>query len=170
MEDRFQVGVISSTHGIKGEVKVFPTTDDSKRFLKLKTVFMKTKQGELELEVQHVKFFKKMVIIKFKEFNDINEVECYKGNGLYVDRKNAVTLKKGEYFIADLIGLQVFDELDILLGTIEDVIQTGANDVYVVKMKDEKELLLPAIKECILNIDIENKKVDVHVMEGLLPQ
>ena len=168
MDDRFQVGIISSTHGIKGEVKVFPTTDDSKRFRKLKKVTMVTKKGEMELEIQQVKFFKNMVILKFKEFNNINEVEQYKGSSLLIERQEAVKLKKDEFFIADLIGLAVWEDSGTELGCLTDVIQTGANDVYVVEMKDGGEVLLPAIKECILHVNTEERKMTVHIMAGLL--
>lgn len=167
MEDRFQVGVITSTHGIKGEVKVYPTTDDVKRFKKNMEVILDTGKEELILSVENVKFFKQFVILKFKGIDDINEVEKYKKRSLYVTRANAVKLKKDEYFIADLIGMDVWEEDGTKLGSLKDVIETGANDVYVISLEDGKELLLPAIKECILEIDIENKQMKVHVMEGL---
>lgn len=168
MEDFLQIGVISSTHGIKGEVKVFPTTDDMVRFKKLKEVFLDTGKERLELHPESVKFFKQFVILKFKEFNSINEVEQYRNKSLLVDRAHAVKLKKDEYFIADLIGLKVVTDEDKNLGTLKDVLQTGANDVYIVEMEDGKEVLLPAIKECILKVDIDAGEVLVHMMPGLL--
>lgn len=127
MEEFLQVGVITATHGIHGEVKVFPTTDDPKRFKKLKKVLLDTGREKLELEVEGVKFFKNMVILKFKEYNDINQIEKYRKCPLLVTREHAVKLKKNEYFIADLIGLKVYTEDDAFLGTLDDVIQTGAN-------------------------------------------
>jgi len=168
MEELFKVGVITSTHGIRGEVKVFPTTDDVKRFKKCKELLLDTGKGTLPVEVEGVKFFKQFVIIKLKGFDSINDIEAYKGKELYVTRANAVKLKKDEYFIADLIGVEVFDEKGEKLGALEDVMQTGANDVYVIRLSDGKELLLPAIKECILSVDVEEKRMQVHVLDGLL--
>ena len=168
MEEYLQVGVISNTHGIRGEVKVFPTTDDPARFKKLKNVFLDTGKEYLELEIEQVKFFKQFVILKFKGYDTINDVERYKQKSLIVDREHAVKLKKNEYFIADLLGLSVYTENDDPLGTLTDVLQTGANDVYVVKMEEQKEVLIPAIRECILEVDMETRRMKVHLLEGLL--
>lgn len=168
MEEYLQVGVISNTHGIRGEVKVFPTTDDSARFKKLKNVFLDTGKEYLELEIEQVKFFKQFVILKFKGYDTINDVERYKQKSLMVDREHAVKLKKNEYFIADLLGLSVYTENEQPLGTLTDVLQTGANDVYVVKMEEQKEVLIPAIRECILEVDMETRRMKVHLLEGLL--
>lgn len=168
MDDYLQVGVIANTHGIRGEVKVFPRTDDPARFKKLKQVFLDTGNGYLEMKIEGVKFFKQFVILKFKGFDNINEIEKYKKRPLLVDREHAVRLKKDEYFIADLIGLTVYTEDGKLLGTLTDVLQTGANDVYVVEMEDKKEVLIPAIGECILEVDLEGRKMQVHLLKGLL--
>lgn len=169
MEDLLRVGVIANTHGLKGEVKVFPTTDDPQRFKMLKDVILDTGKEKLNLTVQSVRFFKNMVIVKFKEYNNINEIEKYKGRDLLVTRENAVPLEEGEYFIADLLNLEVFDDTGVKLGILYDVMQTGANDVYVVKNEETgKEILLPAIDECILDIHLEERKMTVHLMEGLV--
>ena len=168
MEERLQVGVISSTHGVRGEVKVFPTTDDVTRFKKLKEVILVTEKTEKILKITSVKFFKQFAILKFEGIDTLNDVEVYKGASLFVTRKNAVKLQKDEYFIADLIDLNVVDDNGNELGTLIDVMQTGANDVYIVKNAEGKELLFPAIKECILDIDFKNGKMIVHVMDGLL--
>lgn len=168
MEDLLQVGIITSTHGVRGEVKVYPTTDDPRRFRRLKEVVLDTGKEKLNLEIEGVKFFKQYVIVKFKGLDNINNIEKYRQKSLYVTRKNAVRLQKDEYFIADLIGLKVQDEDGKVLGTVKDVIETGANDVYEVEMADGKSLLLPAIKQCILNVDVENGTMQVHVLEGLL--
>ena len=168
MENKLQVGVISSTHGVRGEVKVFPTTDDVKRFKRLKEVILDTGKEELLLEIESVKFFKQFAILKFKGFDNINDIEKYKGKSLLVTRKNAVPLRKDEYFIADLQGLIVEDENGKQIGVLKDVMETGANDVYIVDMGDGKEVLLPAIKECILSVDVEGGKICVHMMDGLL--
>lgn len=168
MEDLLQVGIITSTHGVRGEVKVYPTTDDPRRFRRLKEVFLDTGREKLNLEIEGVKFFKQFVILKFKGLDNINDIEKYRQKSLYVTRKNAVRLQRDEYFIADLIGLKVQDEDGTELGTVKDVIETGANDVYEVEMADGRSLLLPAIKQCILNVDVENGMMQVHVLEGLL--
>lgn len=168
MENKLQVGVISSTHGVRGEVKVFPTTDDVKRFKRLKEVILETGKEELTLEIEGVKFFKQFAILKFKGIDNINDIEKYKGKSLFVTRKNAVPLRRDEYFIADLQGLSVEDEDANQIGTLRDVMETGANDVYIVDMLDGREVLLPAIKECILDVDVEGGKIRVHMMDGLL--
>lgn len=168
MEQLLQVGVISTTHGIKGEVKVFPTTDDAKRFKKLKQVYLDTGREKLVLEIEGVKFFKQFVILKFKGIDDINSIEKYKGRSLFVDREHAVKLKKDEYFIADMIGMHVAADDGQDFGILKDVIETGANDVYVIETKNHGEVLVPAIKQCILNVDIENGEMTIHLLEGLI--
>lgn len=168
MEDMLRVGVISSTHGVRGEVKVFPTTDDVNRFKKLKTVILDIAPEPVTLHIENVKFFKKMAILKFREFNNINEIEKYKGKDLLIRRDQAVELGPDENFIADLIGLRIVTDEGEDFGVLKDVLQTGANDVYVIQGKDEKEYLFPAIKQCILKVDLESQTVTVHIMDGLL--
>ena len=170
MEDLLQVGAITSTHGVHGEVKVFPTTDDVKRFSKLKEVELETTSGTTTLHIKGVKYFKQLAILKFEEFDSLNAVETIKGKKLYVTRKNAVKLQKDEYFIADLIGMKVVDNVLQLEGTLTDVIQTGANDVYDIALSDGRQFLLPAISDCILNVDMENRLISIHVLEGLLDE
>lgn len=167
MEDLLQVGVITSTHGVRGEVKVFPTTDDATRFKKLKNVILDTGKEKIDLEIAGVKFFKNMVILKFKGIDDINDVEKYRKKSLFVTRENAVKLKKNEYFIADLIGLKVQTDEGEALGEVTDVLQTGANDVYEIHTEDGEEILLPAIKECVKEVDIEGGSMLVHLLPGL---
>lgn len=168
MDDRLRVGVITSTHGVRGEVKVFPTTDDAQRFKKLKTVILDTGHEAMTLHVESVKFFKNMVILKFREFNNINEIEKYKGRDLLIERKQAVSLGPDENFITDLIGLRVVTDQGEEFGVMKDVIQTGANDVYVIESREGKEYLFPAIKQCILKVDLEEQTMTVHIMDGLL--
>lgn len=168
MNDMLRVGVISNSHGIHGEVKVFPTTDDVNRFKKLKNIILDTGKENLTLEIESVKFFKQMVILKFKEFNNINEIEKYKGKDLLVTRDNAVKLEKDEYFIYDIIGANVVTEEEQLIGELKEVLQTGANDVYVVLTTEGKELLIPVIRDCVLDVDTTNKKVIVRLIPGLL--
>ncbi len=168
MEETLRVGVIASTHGIRGEIKVFPTTDDAKRFEKLKEVLLDTGKELKTMEIQQVRFFKNMVIVKFKGYDTINDIEIYKGKDLLVTREHAVELGPDENFIVDLIGLSVETDEGELLGELTDVLITGANDVYEVTRTDGKKVLLPAIKDCVLDVDLEAGKVLVHVLEGLL--
>ena len=146
MEERLRVGVITSPHGVHGEVNVFPTTDDAERFKQLKKCYIDKKGVLKEVEIDSVKFFKNMVILHFKD---------------------AVPLAEGEFFICDLVGLKVIDENDRELGILEDVIQTAANDVYQVKKPDGKELLIPSIKDCVLEKKPESGYVRVHLLPGL---
>ena len=169
MDDLFRVGVIANTHGVRGEVKVFPTTDAPERFKKLKKVILDAKREKITLEIQSTRFFKNLVILKFKGIDNINDIEKYKGLDLYIERDNATPLNEGEYYIADLIDMDVIDEDGNELGVLYDVMQTGANDVFVVKLKDTgKELLLPNIPSCVLNVDLEARKITVHILDGLM--
>lgn len=168
MSDELQVGVITQTHGIRGEVKVFPTTDDAARFKKLKEVILDTGRERQILKIENVKFFKQFVILKFQGYDSINDIEKYKRSRLLVPREQAVKLKKDEYFVADMIGLKVMTDEDEEFGELRDVLATGANDVYVVVRTDGTEVLLPAIKECILAVDMEQRMMRVHIMDGLL--
>jgi 16S rRNA processing protein RimM len=167
MEELLQVGVITSTHGVRGEVKVFPTTDDAARFKNLKQVILDDGKQQREMEIASVKFFKNMVIVKFKGIDNINDVEKYRRARLLVTRENAVPLAENEYFIADLIGLSAKSEDGEELGTITDVLQTGANDVYVVTTPQKEEILVPAIRDCIKRVDLENKEMLIHLLPGL---
>lgn len=167
MEQLLQVGVISSTHGVRGEVKVFPTTDDPQRFKSLKNVILDTGKEQIPLEIQGVKFFKQFVILKFKGIDNINDIERYKRRSLFVTREDAVELEEDEYYIADLIGMDVItDEGEE--GKLVDVIETGANEVYVVEFDKYGEVLIPAIHDCILDVDIEAMIMKVHLLEGLV--
>ncbi|MCI9068120.1 MAG: 16S rRNA processing protein RimM [Lachnospiraceae bacterium] len=168
MVSEFRVGVISSTHGIRGEVKVFPTTDDPGRFRDLKQVTLVAKRERRTLEMEKVRFFKQFVIVKFKGIDNINDIEPYRGAELWIDREQAVPLEEGEYFIADLVGLAVMTDEGERLGSLKEVIRTGANDVYEVLMENGKTVLLPVIPECVLDVDLEKGEVLVHVMDGLL--
>lgn len=170
MEELYQVGAITQTHGIKGEVKVFPMTDDVNRFKNMKELILDTGKEKLMLEVTSARFQKDRVICKFKGYDNINDVERYKGCGLFVTRENRIKCERDEYFIADLIGMEVFDEDGGALGTIEDVLVTGANDVYVIKSEKYKEILLPAIKQCVLEVDMESRRMKVHLLPGLVEE
>lgn len=167
MEDLFRVGVIANTHGIRGEVKVFPTTDDPKRYEWLKEVLLDTGKEKLPLEISRVRFFKNLVIVKFKGIDNINDIEKYKGSDLFVTRENAVPLEEDEYYIADIIGAAVYTEDGEEFGILKDVLETGANLVYVIG-HEGKDVLVPAIPDCLKDVDVEGKKIVVHILPGLM--
>ena len=168
MEDLFQIGVITRPHGVHGEVKVFPMTDDVKRFKKLKKTLVENGAAHEELMCISAKFFKQFVILKFEDHDTVESVEKYRGKGLFVTRADAVKPGKDEYFIADLIGIEAEDDEGMIKGRITNVIQTGANDVYEILCEDGKELLVPAIRECILSVDIKAGKMIIHLLDGLM--
>ena len=168
MEDLLKVGVITTTHGVRGEVKVYPTTDDAERFLDLDYVLLDTGRELRRLDIQNVKFFKNLVILKFDSIDNINDIEKYKGHDLWIPREEGQSLEDNEYYIADLLGMRVLLEDGSEFGTLKDVMETGANDVYVVQDAQGKELLLPAIHQCILDVDIEKNIMTVHLMKGLV--
>lgn len=167
LENLLQVGVITSPHGVRGEANVFPTTDDPARFRKLKSVYLDDGKEVRTAEIKSVKFFKNMVIVKLEGIDDRNAAEKLRQAKLLVNRENAVPLEENEYFIADLIGLSVCSDEGEELGTISDVLQTGANDVYVISRDGEKDLLVPAIRECVKSVDIACKQMTVHLLPGL---
>ena len=168
MEDLLKVGVITTTHGVRGEIKVFPTTDDAERFLELEYVLLDTGRELRRLDIKNVRFFKNLVILKFDGIDNINDIEKYKGKDLWIPREEAQELGEDEYYIADLQGLEVVLEDGTEFGTLRDVMETGANDVYIIDSNEHGEVLLPAIKECILDVDLEKNTMTVHLMKGLL--
>ncbi len=170
MEQFLKTGIISSTHALKGEVKVYPTTDNIRRFDSLCHIFVE-QQGEKTLyDIEKVRYFKKMVILKFKGIDRVEEASPLVGAALYVPRTEAVPLGENEYYIADLIGMEVLSAEGELYGIVGDVIQTGANDVYQIESKKYGEFLIPAIKQCIIEIDPEKNRMTVDLLPGLLPE
>ncbi|MCR4801894.1 MAG: ribosome maturation factor RimM [Lachnospiraceae bacterium] len=168
MEEMLRVGVFANTHGVRGEIKVFPTTDDVTRFKKLKKIYLDKGTEKMELEIASVKYFKNMVILKFKGIDNINDIEKYKGKDLLIERKQAVKLEEDEYFICDIIGASVVTEEGENIGTLTEVLKTGANDVYVVEKKDGGEVLIPVIDDCVLDLDFDEKIVTVRLMAGMM--
>lgn len=180
MEEYFRVGVLTSEHGIKGEIKVFPTTDDPKKFKKLKRAFIDLssgkgslkKEGLFETEIEGVKFFKNLVIVKFKNIDKIEEIAKYKGLDLLIAREDAGPLKQGEYYIPDVIGCSVITEEGEEYGVVSDVLDTGANKVLVVKAEGKyeelKEFCLPYIPQCVREINVEKRYVKFFLMPGLI--
>lgn len=170
-DDIFRVGVITGTHGIKGDVRVFPTTEDPKRFLKLKDVLLgddESQKALVKLTVKGVRFFKNIVILSFNEYNNINDVAGFKGMGLYVTREDAIPLEEGEYYVKDMIGLKVVTEEGETLGVLKDVMETGANDVYVIAMEGRKDLLVPMIPQCSRGVNLKEGTITLHLLPGLL--
>lgn len=168
MQKYFEVGQIVNTFGIKGFVKVKPFTDDIERFEELKKVYICRKKELEEVEIEEVKYHKDMVLLKIKGIENLNEAEKVKGLYLKIDRKDAKKLPKDTYFIADLIGLEVYSDEEKLLGKVDDIYSTGANDIYVVKDELGKQLLLPGISDVIKEIDLEKEKIIVHLLKGLI--
>lgn len=168
MEQFFQVGVISSTHGVHGEVKVYPTTDDPKRFLKLKEVLLDTPKGYMPLKVEKVRFFKQMVIVKFGGYDTIESIQMYRQKGLFVPREQAVPLAEDEYYVADLLGMDVYLEDGELFGKVKDVMQSAANDVYIIRSLAHGEVLLPAIADCVKEVSVEDNRMVIHLLDGLV--
>lgn len=167
MQKYFEVGQIVNTFGVKGQLKVKPFTDDVERFEELKTVYICKKNEMKKVEIEDVKYHKDMVLLKIKGIDDMTQAEQYKGLFLKIDRKDAKKLPKDTYFIADLLGLKVYTDQGELLGRVDDIFPTGANDVYVVKDEMGKQILLPSIPEVLKEIDLEKEKIIVHLIEGL---
>ena len=167
MEDFLKVGVITTTHGLRGEVKVYPTTDPE-RFEELAYVLLDTGKERLKLSIENVRYFRNLVILKFHEINHIDDIGQYKGRELWIPREEGQELGEDEYYIADLIGMLVELEDHTPFGVLKDVLETGANDVYVITAADGKEVLVPAIGECILDVNPEEKRMTIHLMKGLI--
>ena len=168
MEDRLRVGVITSPHGIHGEVKIFPTTDDPERFKKLKKVIIDTHKEQKEMEIGGIKFFKNMVIATLSGIEDRTQAEKYRSADILIEREDALPLGEDEYYICDILGFTVTNDDGTVLGTLEDVLTSCANDVYVVKRDNGKELLIPSTKECVLSIDLNSKNIVVHLLKGMI--
>lgn len=168
MDELLRIGVITTTHGLKGEVKVFPTTDDARRFDDCDEVILIKKSECIPVHVERVRYFKNLVIVKFREFNDISEVEQLRKYDIMVTRENAVPLEEGEFFICDVIGARVVEEDGTQIGIVKDVLETGANNVFVIETGDGREVLFPSIPDCIKKVDVEQKEVVAHIMPGLM--
>lgn len=168
MKEYLEVGKIVNTSGLKGLLKGSPLTDDITRFEDLETIYIQKAKELIEFKIQDVKYNKNMVLLKLEGIDDITEAEKYKNCYIKINREDAVELEEDSYFIVDIIGSEVFTEEGEDLGKVVDVLQTGSNDVYTVKTLEGKEILLPAIEDVIKNVDIENKKIVIHLMEGLI--
>ena len=163
MEQFLEIGQIVNTFGIKGMIKVKAFTDDIQRFSELKEVLI----DEKEYKIQEVKKQKNMVLLQLEGITKIEEAEKLKNEYLKIKRENAIPLEEDTYFVVDLIGLNVYSDENEYLGELIDIFNTGSNDIYVVRREEKPQLLLPAIKDVIKQIDIENKKIIVHLIKGL---
>jgi len=168
MREYFEVGIISGMHGLKGEVKVYTTSQDPSRFETLKSVLLDLGEEKLPLEIESVRYAKNSPLLKFKGRDRIEDVEKWKGRSLCIKREDALPLGENEYYVGDLIGCRVLLEDGSEFGTLADVTQTGANDVYIVKRSSGKEVLIPAIDSCILRVDTEKGEIMIHLLEGLI--
>lgn len=161
-DDMIVIGKIIAPQGVRGEVRVMPLTDFPERFRKLKTARL---DDGTSLPVESVRYHQQFVLLKFREMNDRNAIEHLRGKLIQVERKDAVPLPAGHYYIFDIIGLEVFTEEEEYLGNVTDVLETGSNDVYVVEQQDKKPLLIPALKTVVLKIDIAGGKMIVNLQE-----
>ncbi len=167
MNKYLELGQIVNVKGLKGEVKVNSFTDDNTKFERIPKVFIKQKSNLTEYEIEKVSYNKNQVIIKFKNIDTIEEAEKLRNSYIVVDREIFGKLPEGVYYIADLIGLDVYTEANEYLGKVDDIFSTGSNDVYVVKDELGKQKLLPGIDEVIKKIDLESNKIIVNLIEGL---
>ncbi len=179
MQKELQVGVLTKPHGVHGAVKVFPTTDDTRRFKKGQEFILERKKERRTVKVEKVQTSGQFVVLKFEGFETPEEIAPYASCPLLVDREHAVALKKDEFFLTDLEGLSVYRDTDgALIGTVTSVMPTGANEVLIIKavggeydgieVAPGKELLFPSIKECIKQIDVPGGKIVAHLMTGLI--
>ncbi len=167
MQEYFEIGQIVNHFGIKGMVKVVPYTDDITRFDNLKNVYVTIKQNKKQYIIEEVKYHKNMVLIKFKGIDKVEDAECLRNGILEVERKDAAKLEEDSYYIADLIGMKVYTDDGKTLGVLDDIYNTGSNDIYVIKTEEYKQILLPAIKDVIKEISLEENKIIVHMISGL---
>jgi len=168
MEEYFEIGQIVNTSGLKGILKIKPFTDDIKKFSNLKTIYIKTKSGLTEFKIEQVRYVKNMVMLKLAGIDTVEEAEKYRNLYIKILRDQEEELEEGSYYVVDILGCKVNTDANKELGKIVDVFQTGSNDVYVVKDEQGKQILLPAIKQVIKNVDIKNKIITVHLLEGLV--
>ena len=168
MTEYFEIGQIVNTFGIKGMVKIKPFTDDINKFDKFKKIYIKKENTKKEYQIEEVKYHKQMVLMKLKGINTPEEADLLRGSYLIINREDEEPLEEGEYYIIDLLGSEVYTDENVLLGKLEDIYNTGSNDIYVVKDELVKLVLLQAISDVIKNIDIKNKKITVHIVSGLM--
>ncbi len=168
MTKYLEIGQIVNTFGIKGMVKIKPFTDDINRFDKLKKVYIKNKDGKKEYQIQEVKYHKNMVLMKLEGIDTVEQADLLRQSYLLVNRDDEEPLEEGVYYIVDLIGLEVYTDEGVLLGNVDDIFNTGSNDIYVVKDGKGKQILLPGIPDVIKDVDLEKGRITVHLIPGLV--
>lgn len=169
MEDFLYIGRVANTHGIKGMIKVMPTTDDPTRFELLEGILIEDIKGNTNsYTITSVKYFKQFVLLQLKEVTTMDEAMTLKQGIIKIPRALALPLEKNEYYVSDLYGVEVYTEDGEKLGLLKDIIFTGSNDVYVIDNGTKNGILVPAIKDCIKSVDIEQNKMTVHLLEGLV--
>lgn len=168
MTKYLEIGQIVNTFGIKGMVKIKPFTDDINRFDKLKKVYIKNKEGKKEYQIQEVKYHKNMVLMKLEGIDTPEQADLLRQSYLLIDRADEEPLEEGVYYIVDLLGLEVYTDENKLLGKVEDIFNTGSNDIYVIKDEMGKQILLPGIPEVLKNVDLEKGRITVHLIPGLI--
>lgn len=167
MEQLLTIGKIVNTHGVRGEMRVKPITDKLETFDKLKEVYVVGRETKT-YEIAGIRPHKGFMLLKLKGVETMNDAELLKNHEIKIARKDSIPLESDEYYISDLYDMEVETEEGRQLGLITDILFTGSNDVYVIKNQEtEKELLIPAIKQCIKKVDLANNKMTVHLLEGL---
>ena len=164
-EKYISIGKIVNTHGHRGELRIFPLTDFPKRFLTMDAVTLYSQGMRRDMHIERARLHKQYVIVQFKEVPDMNEAEKLKGALLQITKEQLVALPEDSFYVFDIIGLKVFDPQGVYLGIVEDIIQTGANDVYVVAGEKGKPLLVPALKDVVKQVDIQGGKMVVVLLE-----
>lgn len=162
------IGKVVTTQGNKGEIKVLPLTDSTDRFKKLNSIFIKNNINQKALNIEKIKIKENMVILKIKDIENIKEAKLLVGSYLEIEREKAVKLPEDTYFVFEIIGLDVYTKNNIYLGKVDNVISTGSNDVYIVKIEDKEDLFIPAIREIIENIDLGKKSITINMVDGLI--
>ena len=163
-----QVGVVLRPHGVKGEVKVYVTSEDPDRLSDLESVHILGPKTDRTAKIENVRYFKNTAIVKFEGIDTMDDTAPILRCELLIPREEALPLGENEYYVGDLIGLTVIPEDGEVLGELTDVLATGANDVYEVTRPDGSKVLLPAIRECILGADLEEGVMRIHLMKGLV--
>ena len=168
MTKYLEIGQIVNTFGIKGMVKIKPFTDDINRFDRLKKIYISNKNGKKEYQIQEVKYHKNMVLMKLEGVDTPEQADLLRQSYLLVDRADEEPLEEGVYYIVDLLGLEVYTDDNKLLGKVDDIFNTGSNDIYVVKDEMGKQILLPGIPDVLKNVDLEKGIITVHLIPGLI--
>ncbi len=167
MLERLMIGIITKPHGLKGEVCLFPTSDEADRYDELDYVLLADAPDARELAVESVRYFKGRPILKFRGLDRIEDVEGLRGTELYVRREDAIPLEEGEYYVGDLVGCTVYDEDGREVGVLRDILKTGANGVYVIGVEGKRDILIPAVEEFVLAKDVVNRRITVRILKEI---